>query len=276
MQCPLVSGRGNRQWIQDCKCWAVGKIVVITCLSGDLWLCWTLRCLDVQDAAPCCFASRRYSTAREGPQLHLCMHRQTNACVHFSSCRNHIFTTSLCRVPCVFKHTHLLPMHVHTVLQHTNWESCFRGKSFIEVLFWFGVLGLCNSLINPLIAKFPPSLQLPFSCVTYLSGSQLCRSGCLSTLASHGLSVFIFIWFPLSKIGAFFLPREKTSRSHLNIIPFFCNNQLQLHFLYFLSGGNGLILAINKAECAYFIFSLTFTSPLWFLLIIWTFISCSN
>lgn len=183
--------------MQDRGCWAVGRIVVLSCLSGDLCVCWMLGCLDVKDAVLCCFASRRYSSAGEEPQLHLCMHRQTNTYVHFLSCRNHIFT--LCRVPSVFKHTHLLPMHVHCSATY-HFRALLQGDEFHRVFVGLLVgLLVClffNSLITLLMAKFPPNLQLPFSCVTYLSWNQLCSSVYLSTLANHGSSVFIFILFP--------------------------------------------------------------------------------
>lgn len=208
--CPLVSELWQQagQGVQDWRCWAVGKIVVISCLSGDLWIWWMLGCLDVQDAVLCSVVSRSYSTAREEPHLHLCMHRQTNACVHFSSCSNDVFTTSLSHAPSVFKHTHTSCPCTCTQFYNTPFGSLLlQGGGFIGG--FFGVLGFFKFCNRPLDGK--TFLQV-CSCLfhvwhTCLGTSCAILYICPLLLAMVDLSLFLF--YPLCvRLEQFFIERK--------------------------------------------------------------------
>ena len=155
-------------------------------------------------------------------------------------------------------------MRPHAFLQHTIWKPCSRGKCFLGFRVFF--------LISPRGKTFLQVSSKLFNVWhTCLGTSCAVLYIYPLTLASHGWFAFIFILLSLCKVGVFVWKHFQKFRQYN---PFFCN-KLQLHFS-FLFGSNGAFFCQSSKQNVHILSPLTFTSPLWFLLMIWTFISCSN
>lgn len=80
-------------------------------------------------------------------------------------------------------------------------------------------------LIPPLWQNFPLSLWLPFQSVTYLSQNKLLSFVYLSTYSCQPWLIHLYFYFAPSMYGwSICLSKGKISRSPLNVITFFCNN----------------------------------------------------